>query len=420
MTTLTASYVVFVLIASMALVQGMFVAAFVRLLWLPRRRNAFDSCPKAAVILSVRGPDPFLEANMAALLDQDYSDFTLFIIVDSAEDSAWPYVNRVQRLALDRIVTMVLKEPLATCSLKCSSLAEVVEQLDESYEVVAFLDGDAPPYRTWLRDLVEPLGDVGIGVTTGNRWYTPKRSDWGSLVRYFWNAGAVVQVWLNGITWAGSMAMRRSVILEIGLMEAWRKALSVDATVVRQMRAHGYKTRFVPTVIMANQEEISLSSFIPWAERQMVAAKSSGSGWSIILLHATSIAACIIGPLVILLFGVVQSDARVVWLGFGAMAAYWLGAIISTLVIERSMQRVFRINEVQSPWINGRVAFRFLPGIVLSHLVYFRTLWGACSKSRVSWRGIEYDILGINDVRMVAYYPYQVVAKRDEIAESVV
>jgi len=420
MTTLTVSYFVFASIASMALMQGMFVAAFVRQLWLPRRGKPSGASPKVAVILSVRGPDPFLEANMAALLDQDYSHFTLFIVVDSAEDSAWPFVNRVQSLAPDRIVTMVLKDPLSTCSLKCSSLAEIAKQLDESYEIVAFLDGDAPPYRTWLRDLVEPLADASIGVTTGNRWYTPKRGDWGSMVRYFWNAGAVVQVWLNGITWAGSMAMRRSVIFEVGLIEAWRRALSVDATVVRQMRTYGYKTCFVPTVIMANQEEISLSSFIPWAERQMVAAKSSGSGWSIILLHATSIAACSIAPLVILLLGIFQSDARVLGLGLGAMAAYWLGAMLSTLVIERSMQRVFRLNDVTSPGINGRVALRFVPGIVLSHLVYFRTLWGACSKSRVSWRGIEYDILGLNDVRMVAYYPYQVAARRDEIAESVV
>ena len=417
---LTISLLMFASISIMALVQGLCVVAFVRQLWLPRRRSSFSQDPNVAVVLSVRGPDPFLEANMAALIDQDYPAFTLFIIVDSEHDSAWPYVVRVKALAPDRIVTMVLKAPLATCSLKCSSLAEVAEQLDESYEVVAFLDGDAPPHRTWLRELVEPLANDEVGVTTGNRWYAPERGEWGSMVRYFWNAGAVVQVWLNGITWAGSMAMRRSVIAKVGLVDAWRMSLSVDGTVVRQMRAHGYKTQFVPTVIMANREEIAISSFIPWAERQMIAAKSSGSGWPIILLHASSIATCLLAPIATFVVGLAKDDFRVVNLALGAMAAYWLGALISTLVIERSMQRVLRLNNVKSSWMNSRVVLRFVPAILLSHLVYFRTLWGAGSKNRVSWRGIDYEIRGINDVHMLAYHPYQVAANLDGIIESVV
>ncbi len=404
--TLYAGYIVFAVVAGIAVLQAMFAVAFVRQLWMPRRRIPSATCPRAAVVLSVRGPDPYLEANMAALLDQDYPDFRLFIVVDSEHDSAWPYVKRVQDLAPDRVETLVLQNPLSTCSLKCSSLAEVVEQLDDTYEVVAFLDGDAPPYRTWLRELVEPLAEPSVGVTTGNRWYTPERVRWGSLVRYFWNAGAVVQVWLHGITWAGSMAMRRDVIREIGLISAWRRALSVDATVVRQMRAHGYRTRFVPSVIMANREEISLTSFIPWAERQMIAAKSSGSGWSLILLHAASIATCVLAPWGLLAAGLASRDAQVIGLALGAMAVYWGGAGLSTLAIERAMQRVFRTNQVESPWLNGRAAIWFAPALLFSHLVYLRMLAGVCWRNRVSWRGVEYEIRGINDVRLLAYQPY--------------
>jgi cellulose synthase/poly-beta-1,6-N-acetylglucosamine synthase-like glycosyltransferase len=63
--------------------------------------------------------------------------------------------------------------------------------------VLAVIDADAVPHRWWLRDLVAPLSDPRVGVATGNRWYMPEHANWGSLVRYLWNVGAVVQVWFN-------------------------------------------------------------------------------------------------------------------------------------------------------------------------------------------------------------------------------
>jgi hypothetical protein len=408
-----------VVVVGVALMQAVFAAAYVRQLCSRPRKTSRTRYPKAAVVLSVRGPDPFLDANMASLLDQDYPDFRVFIIVDSEYDAAWPFVERVRDLAPDRVETLVLQKPLCTCSLKCSSVAEAVEHLDDSFEVVAFLDGDAPPYRNWLRDLVEPLNDPAVGVTTGNRWYTPSQIGWGTMVRYFWNAGAVVQVWLNDITWAGSMALRRDVIHKTGLIAAWRKSFVDDAAVVAQMREFGYQTRFVPTAIMANRENIALDKFIPWAERQMIAARSSGSGWSLVLSHAAGVAFSLLAPLAVLTAGLVLDEWQLVPLALGAMAAYWGGAILSTLAIEVSMQRIFRRNEVPSPWLNARAALWIIPGIVATHFVYLRLLIGACLRNRVSWRGVEYELQGISGVRLLYYRPYQM-AGEDAWTESVV
>lgn len=407
-----AAYVMLALVAGIAAVQVAVAFVYVRQLRRPRTSNRAASFPRAAVVLSIRGPDPCLEANMAAILDQDYPDFRLFVVVDSVHDSAWPHVKRVKAMAPDRVTTRVLENPLSTCSLKCSSLAEVVERLPDSYDVVAFLNGDAPPHRTWLRELVEPLATPSVGVTTGNRWYTPERSNWGSLVRYFWNAGAVVQVWLHGITWAGSMAMRRDVIRSIDLIPAWRKSLSVDATVVRQLRAHGYRTEFVPSVIMANREAIALSKFMPWAERQMIAAKSSGSGWATMVLHMLSIGGCMLAPLGLLAAGVVTQDAQLTGVAVASMGAYWGGVGLSTFAIERAMQRVLRTNGVASPWMDASAALKIAPALLLSHVVCLQMLVGVCWRNRVSWRGVDYEIHGHDEIRLLAYRPYVAVPDR--------
>ena len=396
-----AAYLAVAVVACLTLSQGFFAVLYTRMLLAAARRKptSRQALPKAAVVLSLRGSDPFLLKSMSALLDQDYDDFTLFIIVDSPNDSAWPDVHRLQAMAPDRVKSQVLKNRLETCSLKCCALAEVTEQLDASYEVVAYLDGDAAPHRRWLRDLVEPLSDPSIGVTTGNRWYTPATISSGAMVRYFWNAGAVVQVWLNGILWAGSMALRRDTIEKIGLIEAWRSSLSVDGAGVRQIRRAGLKTLFVPNVIMPNREDITIAQFIPWSERQLVAAKSSESGWALVLLHAATIAFCVFAPVAMIAVGFQT--------GWIALLGYWIGAAISSGMIEYAMQQVLRSNRVSFGWIKWKAMLYFLPSLVLCHFVYFRTLIGAHYRTRVSWRGVEYQLMGTNDVRMVSYRPYQ-------------
>lgn len=415
-----AAYLTVVLVVCLTVSQGFFAMLYTRLLLAAAKRPSEPrtSLPKAAVVLSLRGSDPFLLKSMSALLDQDYDDFTLFIIVDSPNDSAWPDVRRLESIAPDKVKSQVLKNRLETCSLKCCALAEVTEQLDASYEVVVYLDGDAAPHRRWLRELVEPLSDRSIGVTTGNRWYTPGKITWGAMVRYFWNAGAIVQVWLNGILWAGSMAMRRETIEKIGLVNAWRSSLSVDGAGVRQIRRAKLKTLFVPTVIMPNREDISVAQFIPWSERQLVAAKSSESGWALVLTHALTIAVCVFAPVVMIAFGA-TGDSRLFWTGWLAFVCYWAGAAASSLAIEFAMQKVLRRNGVNSKWMNLWSWIYFFPSIVLCHFVYFRTLIGAHYRTRVSWRGVEYQLSGTNNVRMVNYRPYQAAIEGQDV-QSVV
>ncbi len=374
---------------------------------------------KTAVVVSVRGRDPFLKQNLSALLNQSYPNFSVFVVVDSQQDSAWPDVMSVQELAPDRIHVSALKTPLTTCSLKCSSLAEAIERLDESYEAVAFIDGDAHPYREWLSDLLGPLQERKVGVATGNRWYAPSHGEWGSLVRYFWNAGAVVQVWLHGITWGGSMALRTDVIQEIGLLDAMRHSFFDDAAVVRQIRKHGYRTAFVPSVMMANCEEIELSSFITWSERQMIAARSADAGRVMVAGHACCILACIAMPFLSISMGIWANDGMAIGVSVASFAVYWTAALLSAMGIDREVQRIFRKNGVDARWSSWRTTLRFFPALVLSHFVYFRVLFGARMRTRVSWRGVEYLLLPKNAVRMLEYRPF-VPNPTENVAESIV
>ena len=239
--------------------------------------------PKAAIAVAIRGLDPYLADAIQGLLCQDYPDYHVYIVVDSAEDAAWELVKQAQNEATSHLVSVAcLTDPRTTCSLKNSALVQILENLDDSYDIVAFLDGDVIPHTRWLRDLVTPLLDPHVGVTTGNRWYAPDCTRWGSCVRYVWNVGAVVQMWLNDMVWAGSMAIKRSVITETNLLNSWAKSLSTDAVLFREIRKHGHQVRFAPSVIMIDRGETSLPSFVTWVQRQLLTARLYHPGWSIV------------------------------------------------------------------------------------------------------------------------------------------
>lgn len=406
-----------VLILALAVGQALIVGAYLYRFYSFPDTVGEDSSPKAAIILAVRGMDPFLNATLMGLLDQDYPDYTIFVIVDSHTDPAWKQLRALEdEPGAERIVAQVVRVPRMTCSLKCGALAQAVSELDPSYEVVAFIDGDAPPHPTWLSELVAPLRDARVGVATGNRWYAPRDGQWGSLVRYFWNTGAVVQVWLNGIIWAGSMAMRASVIRETELVTTWQSSLSVDGTVCRQMKRNGYRVQFVPRVMMINEEETELSSFMRWVERQLVAARTAENGWLLIWLHALNL----LGSQVLLL----ASLAWALWNGVpgiaavsaGGLLAYWISSLSCVMLLE---QAVYRGRGKPFRWLTMRSLWRTFPAFLLTHVVYPVAMVLALRQKRISWRGVEYEVLGLHNVRLLEYRPFQ--AKSDQaLTESTV
>jgi cellulose synthase/poly-beta-1,6-N-acetylglucosamine synthase-like glycosyltransferase len=196
----------------------------------PDARLPDDQLPRAAVLLSIRGADPSLRLCLEGLLAQDYPDYDIRIVVDNAADPAWEIVRAVVADHPVRSVTISLLETrFGTCALKLSALIQSIRALDESYGVVATIDADVVPHRSWLRDLATPFADPRVGAATGVRWYMPVRRNLGTMVRYLWNAGAVTQMAAFRIPWGGSMAYRAELFRTTDLLRRWQHSFCEDA-----------------------------------------------------------------------------------------------------------------------------------------------------------------------------------------------
>lgn len=400
------SWTLCAVVATIVLIQTFIVRRYVELLHEAAPGGLGDDgpLPRAAIVLSLRGADPSLAGVLRSLLDQDHPNYLVAVIVDSPDDPAHEIVAAAAATAPPgRLLVDVLTNPRQTCSLKCSALAQVVESLPADVEHVAFIDGDTRPYRSWLRDLVVRLDRPEVGAVTGNRWYAPAAAGHGALTRHFWNAGAVVQVWFNGIPWAGSLALRRDTIRDTGIIDSWRKSLSVDGTVGRCLGRHGKVVHFVPESMMLNDEAVERQAFQTWLVRQLVAARSTNTGWSVVLCHAGLMALCLAAPPVLAAAAILRRDWPAAAASIAAGMIYWTGCLNAAALIDRGVRGV-ATRQGDPPAAAALVPLAGRLGAVVdAHVTHLTALWHASRCRTVQWRGIRYEILAAEEVRMLSY-----------------
>ena len=154
---------------------------------------------QAAILLCLRGVDPSLSECLKGIARQDYEDFQVHIVFDHPDDPAVAFVRNFFANQSLQPVLHFNTSPPKTCSLKCSSLVAAIEALPQEIEFVALIDADTAADKNWLIDLLAPFADPSVGATTGNRWFTPSESNFGTVFRKVWNSAAVPHVVLYNI-----------------------------------------------------------------------------------------------------------------------------------------------------------------------------------------------------------------------------
>ena len=381
---------------------------FVRVLF--RRAPASDGgtpCPKAAVILCLRGCDPFLARVLEGLLDQDYNNYDVWIVVDHRKDPAWQVVEETLRSRPKAGVHLrALDEPRRTCSLKCSSLVQAIGELDDSYEVVALIDADTIPHRQWLRQLTAPLVDPQVGAVTGNRWYMPEQISWAVLVRYLWNVGAVVIMSLRHVPWGGTLAVRTEVFRRCDLLDRWANALCEDVPLYRALGDLKLQVAFVPSLIMVNRETCDFKYLLHWIGRQVLFMRLYHPAWLPEMAAGVGGAAIMLGGFAILPAALLTGHGRLaIWAS--ASLACFLGLNIAMLsLIECGVRRHVRRRGEPTAWIQPGAIVRIVAAIPLTQVVYAVTLISAMFVREVEWRGVRYGIDRRGRIDLVEYRPY--------------
>lgn len=323
------------------------------------------------------------------------------------EDPAWEVIDRaVRRHPGSPVRVEPLGEHFGTCTLKANSLLQAVTGLDDSYDVVAILDADVIPHRTWLRELVGPFRDDRIVATTGNRWYMPTRPTLASLVRYAWNAGAAVQMHYARCTWGGSMAVRASIVRSPDLQQRWRRAVASDTALDETLRQADGLLAFVPSLMSINRESCTFHGLWRFVQRQLLHSRLKGRDWPLIFGHGTVTVLVQFLAAGLLIGAGLQRNARAAAIAAGGLAVYELGMLMLLGLLEAAVRKATRDRGEPTRWLSPGIVPKFLLAIPLAQLLYSAVLLTVSRLRDVSWRGVDYRVEG-RSVRLVRYQPYR-------------
>jgi cellulose synthase/poly-beta-1,6-N-acetylglucosamine synthase-like glycosyltransferase len=364
--------------------------------------------PPAAIVLSLRGTDPFLEECLQRLAGQDYPQFEIHVIVDHPTDPAWTVVEDwIREHPGQPIQLSFLEERSEHAYLKTSAVRQSVLGLGTSVEVVVMADADTLVGKRWLKEMVTPLLASEVGVVTGNRWYDPNVTGWGSLVRYIYNGACMTPMLLMQAVWGGSLAMRREVFATQYFADRMLDTPTEEAAIQDAMRATGLRSVLQPAAIILNSEPCTLWSCFAFVRRQLIWTRLYYPSWwqvvvgavmAYLIFSATFIAACMAA------FTGASIVASVL------AGVLFLELLVSQWSLERLQRSISRSVEASQekpfPVISMWTRLRMLIALPLALVVISWAVISAAVARKVCWRGIQYQVVPPDSIRMEKYRPY--------------
>lgn len=256
---------------------------------IPRRRPE----GRAMVLVPCKGFDLDLEDNLLALLRQDYDDYEVTFVVETAEDPAYPVIQRVMARHPRVAARLLVAGRAVDCGQKIHNLRAATARLPGNVRYLAFADSDARPRPHWLRVAISHLHRPYVGATTGYRWFVPERASLPNLLLYSINSNIMSLMGADNhyMLWGGSWAINRDIFDEIGLRAAWQGMVSDDLVaggVLRRAPRRLY-VRFEPACVVASPVDHSFLTMFEFVRRQYLICRYYAPGWWLLALASTSI-----------------------------------------------------------------------------------------------------------------------------------
>jgi len=345
---------------------------------------------RAAVFAPCKGVDIDLEANLKALLEQDYDDYEIVFVVENFADPA--YVAIRQAIAEHpRVPARVIVAGRATDSgQKVHNLRVATEHISSRVKYLAFVDSDAQPSAHWLRSLVAHLDQSELGAVTGYRWFTPVKASVANALVYSMNCDVLSLLTRSShhLIWGGSWAIRREVFDQLGLHDAWQGTLSDDLVACRLMRRAKLGVRFEPACVVASSLDATLASAMSFIRRQYVIARLYTFDWWLFSMVAAMF-------------------SNLIWLGnlgvlaislFTGSPSPWIPVAVSTalyaIMVYRGWLRQGLVKVYFPDWESESHAIQRFdiwanPLVELAHWIGVSS--AAVGRS-ILWRGIRYRV----------------------------
>jgi len=232
---------------------GLFISTFYLLLvgvavWRFRRRRlagAEAELPPVTLLKPVHGLEPQLRDSLESFFRLDYPQFEIIFGARTTDDPALAIVRELMQIYPQVPAKVVTSGEPAWPNAKCWSLVKMMGEASFDYLVVS--DSDVEVARDYLRDLIPPLLEPGVGCVTTVYRGKPTDGLWARLealgMSVEMTSGVLVAEMLEGMKFAlgPTMAVRRDALEQIGGFAKFADYCSDDFLLGNWIAAAGYK-----------------------------------------------------------------------------------------------------------------------------------------------------------------------------------
>lgn len=384
------------------ILQGLF-SLFEGFRWLQNTRRQLSSpsgfyVPRVAVLCPVKGLEPGLEENLAALTQFDYVSYEIFFALASEKDPACEVVKRVAAKSKRPVHVVYAGEP-HDCGEKVNNLRHAVEQAGAEFEVLVFADSDGRTTRRWLGRLVAPLVDPNLGAATAFRWLLPVRGDFWSAFVSAWNAPIATYLGdhNHNFCWGGGTAIRRDRFEEIRGLEAWYGSVSDDFSLTSAVQGAGFRIAFVPDCMVASPVDLDRPKVLEFTNRQMIITRvyAPRIWWQALIGHTLYCTAVILG---------IALWIENLVLGLPGLQLLLLALLPPILCALRGVLRLAAVQDLMPEWKQQLLRYGWV-WTMLAPLVPFIALYNvvvSAFQRTITWRGTRYQLISSRQTQILA------------------
>jgi ceramide glucosyltransferase len=329
--------------------------------------------PPASILKPVRGLDHCAYENFASFCRLDYPEYEIVFCVSDTQDPVIPVVEKIQRDFPERQIRLLIGAHEAGASSKVNKLCRLAHEA--KYDLLVISDSDVRVGPNYLRGVVAPFEDPGVGAVTALF-----RSDVaGSLGATLDGVGSGVEFataallaqWLEGIrfTLGATMATTKARLSEIGGFEAIRNHYVDDYELGSRIAALGYSIKLAQDPVLLVYPRETLRQFIQHELRWTIGLRNVRAGGHAAVAFTFGL------PWTILAAAVAPSQA---------VAALY---ILAYLFLRYSVYGVVGI------WaLNDPVARKWWILAPVRDAIHFGVWVASFFSNKISWRGLEFQV----------------------------
>jgi ceramide glucosyltransferase len=235
-----------------------------------KRRSAAYSAvpftPPISILKPVRGSDPDAYENFASLCVQDYPDYEIVFCIDGPDDPIYGVITRLRNDFPETPIRVLFGSRSLASNDKVAKLARLTAEAEHEYLVIN--DSDVRVRPDYLRSLIAPLADPGIGAVTcfylqsADNSLTESMQTMGMVSDFY--AGILTDWNLEGVKFAlgPTIATTRQRLADFGGYQSIDNRPADDLLVGQLIAAQGYRVELLPYCIEVVADYASVADLL--------------------------------------------------------------------------------------------------------------------------------------------------------------